>query len=128
MGQCNRSTRDRFISEVTSSKAVNGMNAWNESKGSDRSIDHASRRYRQLSTPAPNAGTSTRRSSCPPTCPGRGRRITTAMTIGEIGLGVDTPSPGLSLRYRPMERSPRAKLTDDRDWLPSRLSLVVKKG
>src|ERR1700726_91678 len=99
------------------------INAWKESNGSDRSIVHASRKSKQLSAPAPNAGTSTRRSSCHPTWAGRGLRITTAITIGEIGLGVDTPSPGLSLRYRPMERSPRAKLTDDRDWISSRLSL-----
>src|SRR3954468_9676093 len=50
------------------------------------------------------------------------------MIIGEIGLGLEIPRPRLSLRYRPMERSPRAKLTDDMDWMSSRLSLVVKNG
>jgi hypothetical protein len=33
-----------------------------------------------------------------PTCAGRGRRIATAMTIAEIGLGVEMPRPGLFLR------------------------------
>ena len=97
-GQCNPSIRDRFISAVTSSNAVKGMNAWSESNGSDRSIVHASRKSRQASAPAPNGGTSTSRPSCHPTCAGRGRRITTGMTIGEIGLGVEMPSPGRSRR------------------------------
>src|SRR5205823_1547412 len=112
----------------TSSKAVKGMNAWNESNGSDRSIDHASRKSRQLSAPAPSAGTATARSSRHPTWATRGRRITTDMIIGDIGLGLEIPRPGLSLRYRPMDSSPRAKLTDDMEWMSSRLSLVVKNG